>query len=582
LSWRLNKTLAKTSFLKLQARFKLIGHSELTFEHASPALARALAERDYLAPTPVQAAVLRPEAEGRDILVSAQTGSGKTVAFGLAMAQEILRCGETAPEAGAPLGLVIAPTRELALQVAQELRWLYARTGARVVACVGGMNPHAERRALEGGAQIVVGTPGRLRDHIERGALDLSHLAVAALDEADEMLDMGFREDLEFILDATPAGRRTLLFSATMPKSIVALAKKYQRNALRIEAAGETVGHADIDYRAVRVDPRETEKAVINLLRFYDSQTAIVFCNTREASRHLQAMLQERGFTAALLSGELGQHERNLSIQALRDGRARVCVATDVAARGLDLPTVGLVIHADLPLDAEALQHRSGRTGRAGRKGVSALLVPPKARRRAENMFAQANVAPEWQAPPSAEEIGKLDRDRMARDEAFRDEASDEEGEIAALLLAHHGAEKCAAALARLLRTRLPQAEEVRDPGWERGDEKPRARKEPLPGGVWFRLDIGRNKNADPKWMLPMLCRNGGITRADIGAIRIFPQDSKVEIAGAAAEAFYKNMRRPGGETIRIERVGPGDGRPARDGAPKGKKPGAGGKERPK
>ncbi|WP_298428267.1 DEAD/DEAH box helicase [Rhodoblastus sp.] len=554
----------------------------MTFDHASPPLARALAEHGYGAPTPVQAAVLRPEAEGRDILVSAQTGSGKTVAFGLAMASDLIGAGERVPDSGAPLGLVIAPTRELALQVAQELRWLYAQAGARVVACVGGMNPHAERRALAAGAEIVVGTPGRLRDHLERGALDLSRLATAALDEADEMLDMGFREDLEFILDATPETRRTLLFSATMPKSIVALAKKYQRNALRIEAAGGETGHADIDYRAVRVDPRETEKVVINLLRFFDSPTAIVFCNTRESSRHLQAMLQERGFTAALLSGELGQHERNLSIQALRDGRARVCVATDVAARGLDLPTVGLVIHADLPHDAEALQHRSGRTGRAGRKGVSVLLVAPKARRRAENLLAEAKVVPDWQAPPSAEDIGKLDRERMARDAAFSDEPNEEENEIAAALLAEHGAEKCAAALARLLRARLPEAEEVSDPGHApdfSGGKAPRAGRQPLTGSVWFRLDIGRERNADPKWMLPMLCRKGGVTRADIGAIRIFPKDSKVEIAGPAAESFLKNMRRPGGDAVRVERIGSG-GEDARDaGDWKGSKPHKGGKK---
>jgi ATP-dependent RNA helicase DeaD len=295
--------------------------------------------------------------------------------------------------------------------------------------------------------------------------------------------------------------------------------------------------------------------------------------------------LQERGFTAALLSGELGQHERNLSIQALRDGRARVCVATDVAARGLDLPSVGLVIHADLPHDAEALQHRSGRTGRAGRKGVSVLLVPAKARRRVENLFAHANVVPAWQAPPSAEEIRKLDRARMAQDPAFQDEASEEENEIAAALLAEHGAEKCAAALARLLRTRLPEAEEVADPGagpdfsFEKGarGKPPGGKNAPLEGGVWFRLDIGRKNNADPKWMLPMLCRNGGVNRADIGAIRIFPTDSKVEIAGAAAESFFKNMRRPGGENIRIERVGgapaPREARPPKDKKRKGPKP---------
>jgi ATP-dependent RNA helicase DeaD len=426
------------------------------------------------------------------------------------------------------------------------------------------MDQRAERRALQQGAHIVVGTPGRLRDHIERHAFDASRLAAVVLDEADEMLDMGFREDLEFILDATPETRRTLMFSATMPKSIAALAKKYQRNALRIEAAGEAASHADIEYRAVRVDPRETEKAVVNLLRFYDSPTAIVFCNTRDSVRHLQAILQERGFSAALLSGELGQHERNLSMQALRDGRARVCVATDVAARGLDLPTVGLVIHADLPHDSEVLQHRSGRTGRAGRKGVSVLLVPPKARRRAENLISQAHVEVEWGAPPTAEEIKQLDRRRILQDAVLAEDSNEDDGELANLLLSELGPDKIAAALARILRARLPTAEEVADPGFEperRGarefppGKSAKAHKEPMPGAIWFRLDIGRSKNADPKWLLPMLCRKGGVTRADIGAIRIFPNETNVEIASGAAGAFLQNMRRPGGDRIGVERL---------------------------
>jgi ATP-dependent RNA helicase DeaD len=540
----------------------------LTFFKASPALARALTERNYETPTPVQAAVLRKDAEGRDILVSAQTGSGKTVAFGLAFAPDIMGAGESLPETQSPLALIIAPTRELALQVARELQWLYAYAGARIATCVGGMDQRTERRALQQGAQIVVGTPGRLRDHIERNGFDASRLAAVVLDEADEMLDMGFREDLEFILDAAPENRRTLMFSATMPKSIAALAKKYQRNALRIEVVGEAGGHADIEYRAVRVDHKETEKAVVNLLRFYDSPTAIVFCNTRDSVRHLQATLQERGFSAALLSGELSQHERNLSMQALRDGRARVCVATDVAARGIDLPSLGLVIHAELPHDAEALQHRSGRTGRAGRKGVSVLLVPPKARRRAENLLANARVDVEWAAPPTAEEIRQLDRRRLLQEPLLHEDASEEDAEIAALLLAELGADKVASALARILRARLPHAEDVADPGFAREKFEPttdkkgaRAHKEPMPDAVWFRLDIGRTKNADPKWLLPMLCRKGGVNRAEIGAIRIFPTDTKVEIAASAAGNFLKNMRRPGPDQIPVERIG-GDAEP--------------------
>ncbi|HKY19202.1 MAG TPA: DEAD/DEAH box helicase, partial [Rhizomicrobium sp.] len=196
----------------------------MTFPATHPALSRALAERDYTIPTPVQSAVTEPEAEGRDLLVSAQTGSGKTIAFGLAMAETLLEGAAAFGPARDPLALIIAPTRELALQVQRELSWLYRYAGARIVSCVGGMDPGRERRELSDGAHIVVGTPGRLRDHIERRALKLSGLGCAVLDEADEMLDMGFREDLQFILETTPQTRRTLLFSATLPKAIVTLA----------------------------------------------------------------------------------------------------------------------------------------------------------------------------------------------------------------------------------------------------------------------------------------------------------------------------------------------------------------------
>ena len=206
----------------------------MTHPQIHSALAQALEARGYDTLTPVQSAVIADQAQGRDLIVSAKTGSGKTVAFGLAVADQLLD-GDRAPWTREPLGLVIAPTRELAIQVSKELEWLYAPAGARVVTCVGGMDPMKERRALQGGAHIVVGTPGRLRDHLERGALNLSVLRVAILDEADEMLDMGFREELEEILDATPKERRTLLFSATMPRPIVALAKRYQKDALRIE-----------------------------------------------------------------------------------------------------------------------------------------------------------------------------------------------------------------------------------------------------------------------------------------------------------------------------------------------------------
>ena len=527
-------------------------------------MARALAERNYTDPTPVQLAVLKPETNRRDILVSAQTGSGKTVAYGLALAASLLDKTQKLAPTAAPLALIIAPTRELALQVERELCWLYHYVGARVISCVGGMDTRVERRKLAEGAHIVVGTPGRLRDHIERRGLDMAQLKAVVLDEADEMLDLGFREDLEFILGAAPEDRNTLLFSATMPRGIVTLAKRYQRDALRIEVAGDERGHADIEYRAIRITPKEVEHVVVNLLRLIAAQTAIVFCNTRESVRHLQATLVERGFSAVLLSGELSQHERNQSMQALRDGRARVCVATDVAARGIDLPSLGLVIHADLPHDAETLQHRSGRTGRAGRKGVSVLLVPPMRRRRAEQILRDAKVQASWNGPPTIDQIHKLDQERMLTDPILTDQPNEEDFRMAKLLLAERTPEQLGAALIRAYRSRLPALEEVTDPGEGSAHHAPNRQEKntrknqrmELPGqSVWFRLDIGRKKNADPKWLLPMLCRKGGVTRQDIGAIRIFDNETKVEIGEQVSRQFAINMRKPGGDNIRVQQL---------------------------
>ncbi len=280
--------------------------------------------------------------------MSAQTGSGKTVAFGLALAPRLLGDAERFEKAGAPRALIVTPTRELAQQVHRELAWLYAETGARLATCVGGMDPRREQHALAHGVHVVVGTPGRLCDHLERGALVLARIEAVVLDEADEMLDMGFREDLERLLDAAPTERRTLMFSATIPKQIATLAKRYQKGALRIATSGEGDRHRDIEYHAIPIVPRERDLAVVNLLRYYDAPGALVFCATRDGVTRLAANLSERGFAVAALSGELSQRERNQALQALRDGRARVCVATDVAARGLDLPDLGLVIHAEV------------------------------------------------------------------------------------------------------------------------------------------------------------------------------------------------------------------------------------------
>ena len=563
--------------------------SAAPFAALPAALATALSARGYAALTAVQAAVIEPAALGRDLVVSARTGSGKTVAFGLAMGAELLAGDQPLARAAAPLALIVAPTRELALQVSRELTWLFAGTGAVVTTCVGGMDPSRERRALYQGAHFVVGTPGRLRDHLERGALDLSALSFVVLDEADEMLDMGFREDLEELLDATPANRRTLLFSATLPKPIVALAKRYQHDALRISTVGDEQGHGDIAYQAVTVSPSDIENAVVNLLRFHEAETAILFCATRDNVRHLHATLVERGFAAVALSGEHSQNERNHALQALRDKRARVCVATDVAARGIDIASLSLVIHVEIPRDAEALQHRSGRTGRAGKKGTAVLIVPFPRRRRVEMMLRGARIDAEWTQVPSPEAIRAQDHDRLIAQLTQPIEPSEAESALAGRLLATMGPEEMALALVRAHASRLPEPEELIDLSSRTqpdGQPRPAHHREGFDDTVWFRMDIGRRHNADPRWLLPLLCRRGHVTRNEIGAIRIAANETFFQIPRALEAKFRAAVARtanPGSEdesgiTIDLSPETPRDA--ARENRPRGGHPGKRGNDR--
>ena len=560
----------------------------MSFDTLPAPLLAALSGRGYAEPTPVQAAVLQPEAAGRDLLVSAQTGSGKTVAYGLALAPELMGDAARLPPAGPPLALIVAPTRELALQVKTELTWLFAPAGGRIVSCVGGMDPVAERRLLSQGAHIVVGTPGRLRDHLERGNLAPAALRAVVLDEADEMLDLGFKEELEAILEETPAERRTLMFSATVPRGIAALARGYQRDALRIEVASEGGQHGDIDYRAAVVAPHEIERAVVNILRLEDPRIAMVFCATRATVTRLQANLAERGFSTVALSGELSQAERNRALQSLRDGRARVCVATDVAARGIDLPDLGLVIHAELPRDPETLLHRSGRTGRAGRKGISVLLVPHTRRGLAQRLLSGARVTAAWAPAPSAEAIRARDAERLsaqaialAAEEPAEEDLAVAQALLADPALAEGGAQALAAALVRVLRAPLPAPEELtefneRPAARDRRETGPRAAYESGPReapperesggqeGIWFRMDVGRNGNADPRWLLPFLCRRGHVTRQEIGRIRILGRETQFEVAPYAAARFAAAARRAEGEDahIKVEPMQPVKGPP--------------------
>jgi ATP-dependent RNA helicase DeaD len=509
----------------------------MPFSDTHPALAQALAARGYTELTPVQVAVIAPGTEARDLLVSAQTGSGKTVAYGLAFAATLLGAEARFGSAGHPLALIVAPTRELAMQVHRELSWLYAGTGARILSCIGGMDAQKEGRALEMGAHIVVGTPGRLCDHLARGRLKLDELRVVVLDEADEMLDLGFRDELDRLIAATPAWRRTLLFSATIAREITAMARQFQNDALRIDTLVRNQPHADIEYRAVQVAQADIEHAVVNVLRYFEAPTALVFCATRDGVRHLHASLQERGFTSVALSGELTQAERSRAVSSMRDGQARVCVATDVAARGLDLPDLGLVVHADLPTDRANLLHRSGRTGRAGRKGTCVLVVPTPRVRRAEALFSAAGINATWSDAPTPDLVRTRDGARLLQDPALTEELAPEDLVLARSLLEGRTAEEVAGALVRLYRSRLPAPEELADPA-AMPVRKPRDK--PVSGGGtrWFSLGVGRDQKADPKWLIPLICRLGGVTKRDIGAIKIMPSETRFEVSAGVAGVF--------------------------------------------
>ena len=539
------------------------------FDNVVPALRKALQEQKYLSLTPVQKAVVTSRLDGADALVSAQTGSGKTVAFGLAIASTILGLDRQLAQPEFPVALIVTPTRELAIQVKAEFQWLYKLTKAQIASCVGGMDMRNERRVLERGAHIIVGTPGRLRDHIERNSLDVSQLKALVLDEADEMLGLGFKDDLEFILKTSPKDRQTLLFSATLPKTIINLAKNYQKNAVRISTQNEREQHHDIEYQAITIAPNDKENAIINILRFSDAKTALVFCGTRAMVNHMTSRFANRGFSVVALSGELSQEQRTHALSSIRSGRARICIATDVAARGIDIHDLQLVIHADLPKNQESLLHRSGRTGRAGKKGTSVLVVPYQSRRFIERLLERANIDAQWIRPPSAEDILKRDQERILEDPALIDEISDDERAFAREILSHHSPMQVATAFIRQHMGNQTAPEELLD---EAPSPKSQKRDQNFKNSVWYSLSVGSNDDAEPRWLLPMLCRAAHLNKNDIGAIRVQADKTFIELSSECVVKFDEAI----GSSKKLEKtieVVQLDERPEIPGSPTVKRP---------
>jgi len=371
----------------------------------------ALARKGFEKLTTVQQALLAADDGVRDLRISSQTGSGKTVAIGFALAPNLHN-----DQRRGPTTLIVAPTRELAVQVRDELSWLFADLrGCVCEVVIGGANIARERQRLAKRPEVLVGTPGRLLDHIRNGALDLSSVRQLVLDEADQMLDLGFKDELDEILSHLPAERRTHLVSATFAQAVVELADRFQNRPILVAGQKPGAAHADIEHIAVRIPARGHLAALVNLLLVAGDDRTLVFVRTREDTATLADKLAADGFTALPISGDLAQAQRTRTLAAFKRGAVRTLIATDVAARGLDISDVTMVVHIDPPMDAETYVHRSGRTGRAGQKGKSVMLALKSHEGKLRRIYAQARVQPNWAWPPSPDAVMKRQMERAEK-----------------------------------------------------------------------------------------------------------------------------------------------------------------------
>ena len=343
------------------------------------ALTRAVRESGYLTPTPIQIQAIPMVLSGHDLLAAAQTGTGKTAAFTLPLLHRLLAAPAPRDARGRPLPrvLVLAPTRELAAQVAESVRTYGAHTSLRALPVFGGVGMQPQIDALARGVDIVVATPGRLLDHLGRRSLDLSAIEVLVLDEADRMLDMGFAPDVERILQQTPKQRQTLLFSATVPAWIHRLAERHMREPETLSVAGEMELVPTVRQWCIECSWAEKEEALTMLLDSPQVRTGLIFTATKRNADHLHAALLARGYDVTVIHGDLSQHDRDLALERFRNSKVRFLIATDVAARGLDIEDISHVINYDAPSSPEDYVHRVGRTARAGREGVALTLITP-------------------------------------------------------------------------------------------------------------------------------------------------------------------------------------------------------------
>lgn len=573
----------------------------------------ALNDLGYEKPSPIQAECIPHLLSGRDVLGMAQTGSGKTAAFSLPLLNNI------DPDLRAPQILVLAPTRELAVQVAEAMtEFSKHMRGVNVVALYGGQRYDVQLRALRQGPQIVVGTPGRLLDHLKRGTLDLSKLSGLVLDEADEMLRMGFIEDVETIMAQIPEGHQTALFSATMPEAIRRITRRFMKEPQEVRIQSSVTTRPDISQSYWSVYGMRKNEALVRFLEAEDFDAAIIFVRTKNATLEVAEALERNGYNSAALNGDMNQALREQTLERLKDGRLDILIATDVAARGLDVERISLVINYDIPMDSESYVHRIGRTGRAGRAGRALLFVENRERRLLRNIERTMKLTIPEAELPNAELLGKRRLEKFAAKVQQQLESSDLDQYRALLAQIQPTAEgeeldieTLAAALLKMAqgeRTLIvppdapmrPRREfRDRDDRFERrgdrndrgprgdrsergGEDRPRRERRDAGEMELYRIEVGRDDGVEVRHIVGAIANEGDISSRYIGNIKLFASHSTIELPkGMPGEVLQHFTRtRILNKPMNMQLLGDAQPRPDRGGERRGGGRGFGGERR--
>jgi ATP-dependent RNA helicase DeaD len=533
-----------------------------------PELLAAIARKGFESPMPVQVRIMEDGTltEG-DLIVQAKTGSGKTLAFAIPIYNEIEVITRE------PQVLVLSPTRELAQQTAREFAWLGADMGARVVTLVGGLDMERQVRSLRDGAMIIVGTPGRVLDHIRRGTFNAESVRILVLDEGDHMLDMGFRDELEAILSCMKNLEKTWLFSATMPPEVVSLARRYLDAPRKISLVSDITCHEDIAQKTYIIPSRRRFEGLSNVLLWEDPARALIFCATKAETQDISDKLCDEGFRATAIHGDMSQRERNMALSSLRGGRVKILVATDVAARGLDIDGVSHVIQFGLPGNLEAFVHRSGRTGRAGHEGSNLVLLTTREARQFKHMIHGSNLQMQIIPAPDASEIegqSKVRFETVLIDHALESDEyhawaneimkrEDARDMVAGLLAKAYGDQPRGYSIRSDIEAEMNRDKNRGDSasaypsrgrfGQTSGGRQPRPSME---GGVQLQIEGGRDDGWEVGPLLGAICRSMGVNREDVGNIRLRESSATIELSARSADLLESRKARMTKEGIRI------------------------------